>query len=1146
MVDGNPIYGNQAVTPPGLSALPYMIGGFVAPYVGGYVHPYVPPNQSTFGASAAMANDAAYKSMLASAYGQMFSQAAATAGSLPIVQSFGSMVGYSPAQIQRDLAAGGTSFGRSTIGSMLAPFADQGLAAAGLSGGSFLSAVNSAYANRFNMLTPGILANPLDLRMQTQAVGGANAFAQMLNGIYSTVDSNGTTSLAPNLQLTRGFSRETVTDVAMRMLNRGAFNQDVVGPNGNVFSAGLTDQLQAAAGGIDLNTLDWSHGDFLNKAGTDAGARVKKITTAVAHKLDGGVKALAAFRDMFNDIDEAMSKLEALTNGEWARSGADAFAAARAGRRLHAVTQMYNLDPGEAADRILQNRSILQDAAGFGADMQAYGFTGGGLFGLEAQTELLANTEDMITRRGLRGDPMRANRARLQAVQAQAQAMNTRGGVATQLLAWGIQNGVISGADADAFGAELSSGDRAVMGESYNRLLTRMFGSAARGEKMMNDATFIQAMRESLTDESGAEANRLMTLGANREFSRRELITAADNRLAASVDSLRTMGMDVNQSDDSIAVAVRQMAESLRSDPKFGEGGKDAANYIMSTYRNKVKTMGANSAYQSVLSDLKSNPVLARYYETASTAAKNAFAEYNERAVAREGLPSLTAKMLTESLQGAGAISGEQASRVFELTRTDKADEALKQAEALLAGTSPEVRKIAEQARGEAKRIFTRNQEADTARKDASTMLDAAREGGFTASDVAEAINQVADAARRYSGPGGDEAFRDIVQKSGFREKFGEDMYHQLMAAKNAGTDSLRAFGSRLGRAAVPLQENAVANLAANDQGYNMTGYFGGGLYAGNNAAARAQRERLLKGITGSMDESEFKDADDRTSLANKAIDFFTGNRNWQELINVYDPSGKSGSRFQKYAEASKGYWDNLDKMQGYRTGLEQIEADLEKDGKYAAASVFHKMLVDGSLSEKSVEAFLGKADVASSLTDDQKDLLNNAATAQAALRDSRQKADDILKETLGNKDNLSTVKAIMSRDAYEQAKTKDYGSDKYSGVADFVEGMGKDAFQKLIKDSGIQVDAESLARRLNTTVENLGIVSPAQLQKAVAQEAQAMAVQGVDGAKAYMDKAKTYADREKNKIYGELVIKDGNESRAAVLEASVGGGFGG
>ena len=42
------------------------------------------------------------------------------------------------------------------------------------------------------------------------------------------------------------------------------------------------------------------------------------------------------------------------------------------------------------------------------------------------------------------------------------------------------------------------------------------------------------------------------------------------------------------------------------------------------------------------------------------------------------------------------------------------------------------------------------------------------------------------------------------------------------------------------------------------------------------------------------------------------------------------------------------------------------------------------------------------------------------------------------------------------------------------------------------------------------------------------------------------MDKAKAYAAGEKNKIHGELIIKDGNESRSGILEAIFGGGFGG
>lgn len=1134
---GNPMYNTGAVTPPGLSALPGMVGGYIAPYVGGYSHPYVPANQSTFGAIMAKnVNDPLYKSMMARTYGQMFAQAAATAGSLPIVQSFGSMVGYTPQQIQHDLTRGGAAFGRSAIGSMLAPLADQGLNALGLSGGSFIDVAENAFSNRFNLLSPGIMVNPMDLQMQHQAMKGASAVAQMINGLSSKW-KNGQAMLAPNMQFTQGLDRGTVSQVVMRMAGAGAFN----GTDGK----GLVDQMQEALGGRDLGSLEWSKGDFLGgKEGNEGDKKLAEITKRFARQAAGGIKAVSAMRDFLGEIDGAIEKLDALTNGNWSRSGAGGYAASDAVRRLHSVSQLYNLDPNAAAERILYNRGALQNAAGFGGTMRYMGFDGGGLFGLEAQTELLANIEDMISRRGLRGDPIRAERVRRQALQAHAQTMNTRGGVAAQLLAWGRQTGVVSEEQAAGFAAELTSGDRSVMGDALNRLLTLEFGSAERGKKMMNDAAFIQTMRQSLTDKSGAYANNLMTLGADREVRRRELVNAAAVRYEASTDALAQMGMNVNQSDADIEVAIRSMASSLKGG-KFGTGGDEAAKYIMLTYKNHIdRGESAQSAIQSVLSDLQTNPSLAKYYEHAKMAMDNSLSGSNEKQIEKNGLPSITAKLLTESMERGGAISGEQASNVYALLQEGKADEALQTAEGYLAKTNPDERKIYEKARSEAKRQHTRQVESQQARRDATTMLEAAREGGFGASDVVDSLSTVADAARRYGGKVNEEEFLDLVAKSGFREKLGEDMYRELMNAQRAGADSLHAFGGRLGRSIAPLQAVAVKNLQDNGHGAEMWGYWGGGLYSGNSTVARDQRESLMQGLMKSMDESSTKDAGDRQSVANDAIDFFTGHKNWKELLKIYDPTGAAGSTFAKYGEAFSTYNDAYEDLQGYKDKLSDIEQSLDKSGNYDASRQLRQMLADGNMDDKAVDDFIAGAGITDS---DQIETLRGAAKAQQKMLEARKASDAVLIDTFNDPKAVATMQAIAKREQYEKQKQASYGSEKYDAAVDLAGSLSTEALGKIIGSDNLNgklVSPEALAAKLGTTVGNIGVFSQEQRSKARMQVIRDAAAGGNKDAMGVMDRAKAYADREKSKIYGELVIKDGHESKVAVLTGSIGGGL--
>ena len=586
----NPIYGTMPTIPPGWQGVPYMLGPLVAGMTGGVARPYVPPNMATYDATmAAQVNNPLYKAMMANVYGQLGTQLGTMMGDMGFVQSMGSMAGYSPEAVRRALQGGMGAFARSTMGSLVMPFVDSGLNSMGLTGGSFVAAGQAAFNARMNLMGPG-LVNPYNAGQQHQALAAASATATMLNGIMSQRNKNGEFLPTVDQRVMQGFSREQVSQLVMRAAGMGMFTShadrgDFDPRVAHMGVGGIADRLTQAVGdpSFDISTLRLENFDGKTGGGVTSGEAAKKVV-AIRKEVERGVQslteAMGAMRDLTGFVDEQlMHMLDNVTNGDWARSARGANAARDAIRTLHATTQAYNIDPNAALGQIIANRTALQVAAGFDGSMLSLGFSGGGMFGLGAQTELFTGIEDMISARGVRNDPILAGRLRQQGLQAMARNMNATAGKAAQILAYARQTGVVSEADAAGFAGLLSSGDSGLMGEGLNRLLTTVFGSAEAGRRFMDDSMQMNSMRMAMDDSAGKFAMTLTMNGADAEFRRREQMSAADQRLAFTQRALSESGMNTWQSAEGTARVVDNIVATIRGDGTDRDRVTDAAAF---------------------------------------------------------------------------------------------------------------------------------------------------------------------------------------------------------------------------------------------------------------------------------------------------------------------------------------------------------------------------------------------------------------------------------------------------------------------------------------------------------------------------------------------------------------------------------------
>lgn len=849
---------------PGIDGLLRTGGAIYGKFTGQHVAPYIPPNMGAYDAHLANYNTHALSNLNTLIHTQFAQQLGNTVGGLGFIEHLASMTGYSAADTRSVISGGAAAFGRSMFGSIAIPMLDTMFARAGLTGGSFIASATAAYANRVNLLSPGTVLRPYDGVQQHSAMAATSAFLTLANGLMSGRTPQGTMSLLPNMQFTQGLDRGTITDILMKAAGSGAFTTNVVGPGG-VSRMGFADRMSEAAGGTSLTSLSF---DDMRGTGSNSTARLKQLTEEFSATSKSIVDAFSAMRDLLNTVDGVSEKLTTLTGGGWL-SRAGGASAASAVRRLHAVTQQYNIDPTGAMDLLMTNRSVLQQAAGITPDLQAMGFSGGGMFGLGAQTALLSSVEDMITSRGARGNPILEGRYRLQGLQAMSRNMNTTAGLATQALAWGRQLGVISEADSAIYHSQITSGDRSVVGAGINRLLTTLFGSAQVGLERMNDSMFVNSMRQSMNDKAGEYATTAIILGADSEFMRQNSITAASSRLDFATGILAGSGMSTVASESDVAAQLQSVEAALGN-------GSDGATALRAAYNNhKARGARSQTALSLAVRSVKSNPAFSQYGERMDLALTRSGAANREAAILADGGKSAQASAVLSALQGSGAITGSAASAYRRRIRAGDGAGVLGELQGVAARGGAGISALAEGASSEAARRYDSHRNGILDRRVVEDMLSTSGANGYGAEAVAAALEQLSSAAAAYNAGELDATgLSRAALSSNYGQIFGAEAYGAMRAQLlGGGTD----YASRLGRMAVIARQQGTKTLG--DLGYTlgMSRYWGDGTYAGSSKGMFDAMNQLAATAAGLMQESSVKDADFRATLAQRLFKAFSG-----------------------------------------------------------------------------------------------------------------------------------------------------------------------------------------------------------------------------------------------------------------------------
>lgn len=1161
---GNPVYNTLPTTPPGWQGVPYMLGPLVADMTGGVARPYVPPNMATFDATmAAQVNNPLYKTMLGNMYSQLGTQIGNTMGNMGFVQSLGTMAGYSPAETQRALQGGMGAFGRSQMGSFVMPLVDSGLNAMGLTGGSFVGMTKAAYDGRMNLMGSGLI-DPHNAGQQHQAMAAASATATMLNNIISQRDSQGHLMLNADARTTQGFSRERVTQLAMRAAGMGMFTSGAAQGFGDVIgtgTGGIAERLAQAVGpNIDIAAI--TSDNFDGKKGglvgsKEAARKVEAIKKEVERGVQGLTEAMGAMRDLTGYVDEELEQLlTEVTNGDWTKSAQGAFAARDAVRTLHATSQVYNIDPGKALGQIRANRNALQNAAGFDEQMRSLGFNGGGMFGLAAQTDFFANVEDVINAKGVRGDPVAAGRVRTQALQAMSQNMNSQAGRAAQVLAYARQTGMVSDEQASGFAQMLTSGDSGVMGAGLNRLLTTVFGSAEVGRRFMNDSMQMNAMRNSMDDSAGKFAMTMMTNGADAEFRRREQVSAAGQRLAFTQQALSESGMNTWQSAEGTNKVVDNIVATIRGDGSDADRVVDANAFRQQFDAMVAKGMDPRTAANAVVSAYKRSPATSQYAQDIDLAVKRQSAINNEEALVKGGLESRQATALVKELTARGGIDGKESAEIYRLVREGKGAEALARVDSVVSGLDYATRRQMSRVKSTAAQQHRDALETMRSNQEAETLIGLVADRGYGGDDVAKAYEAMASAGLRYAKSDKTEEdydnFWERVSKSKFVDMFGTDAFKEYMdVAKNGkavdedGKEiSAVEYFQRMGRRAGAVKRAAVANLGASGYSLGMSDYWSGGQSSVNSQEARERRDTVINNLASRMNEDAFASAGERDSFAANVADFLMGNKNWKSLLKVYGDKdlessiSKYGAAFEKYEKAQ----NDFNAAQG---GYQEAIGALMKSGNFEDVNwvkeVFsHQGEIYVPDLEKSLSGVSGKEGKAAV----QKILA--AAKARNALTEAQQGTETALGDTVADKDMVQKLKGLTKWEAQRKKRNEKLTGD--AKVAAFMEDFdfseegikgAKGADKAWLDKMFAAVSDEEVAAKA-------GVASSSGVKQKYGEYAMSIvkekAMAGDEKALEAMKAARVAQRESAGRIHGEITIKSGWDSSPAVLEASIGG----
>ena len=1235
----NPLYNMAPATPPGwANSLQFLLGSLVTAINGGMVRPYIPPNLAVVDAyTAANVTNPLYKTMMSGVYGQLGTQVGTMAGGMQFVQSLGTMAGYSPAETKQALQGGLGAFGRSQIGSMVMPFVDSGLNALGLTGGSFVAAARATFDARMGLLTANALdypynparnalVNPYNPGQMHQAMGAASALNSMLNSILSRRNAAGELMPGVDYAVTQGFSREDISQLVMQAAGMGLFTKtvglDYRGPaaeSHRLGVGGLASRMQQAMDGglfregarFDLSRLGTSTDAFMGKdvlvgAQDEALRDISKVRNEVEQQVRGLTRTLGAMRDLTNLVgDEAKQLLTSLTNGDWLRSREGMNTAHDALRSLGAVAKAYNLNPTSMVQQLVANRAVLQDAAGFDGAMLSMGFGGGGMFGLTAQTELVAGIEDMINAKGVRNDPILSARLRQQGVQTFARNLNSVAGRGAQVLAYVRQVGALSQDEIDSITRDFTSGDTGRMGAGLNRLLTTTFGSAEAGHRFMNNTMQMNAMRMAMDDKAGAFATMVIRNGADAEFSRREQVSFAAQRLAGTVQALHESGMNGWQSPDGVSAIVERVVGAIRGP------GKDPARIAhANAFREQFDELIAHSydprtALSAVVSSFGRNPVTSVYSQDIDLAVKEAAAANNEDRLVAAGLPSRQVMALLAGMpRGVGGIDSAKAARLYRLVRDGRGADALAELDAMAPSMAPGTQKLYADIKADAQKRHAAAMATMSDNAEAVALLRDVQGKHYGGEKIANIYDEMAAAGRRYLETGDYDALWDAVSRSDFAGVFGPKVYEEYMTTllearrplppRDAASDAAASWKrfmegdfiggmaaqaypeiadeqerarrreaanqyiQHMGRLTGTFRRAAIDTIGAAGFGLTASGFYGSGPNATNSVQLRKERDDILNRISRAEGRDAVTGAARRNGLPDDVIDFLTSG-DYKKLFRVYDPDNKSGllddSRLLKYTETYSAYEKAVAEYNAtqadYDDALKQLA--LSPGGSLVAHKLAVGMGADTAFDENDIAGDIAGVWGDLRAEGDPRamylEAIMKSVRAKNAMLAARHKNNDAVVEALDDPETRSKVLGLYRFDEANYRRRTALSQDP--AVSSFLRSMDwskegiesakgkKKEFLDLLFET---VTPEEVAARQ-------GAYAFEGIQRSFGETAMDIAVEHLgekgekgEKAEAVVKAARAASTYGATRVYGELVLRSGNDSSPATLDAQMGG----
>lgn len=839
--------------------------------------------------------------------------------------------GYSRGDSQNAIRAGWGAFGSSLPGSFVMPMVDTAMSSIGLTGGSILGSSQIAFQQRMALGQAGAM-NPYDMAAQRRMTENAAAFSKIVNGMISP---DGGIMADPSM--TKGISRESIFNMGMRMASAGAFNY-----GGQSFGDQIHDALGDAFSVYNIDDSK-SNTDFgLTRGDHVASSEVLDKLKAARARVREGVQAatdtLGAMRDLLGDIgeDKLMSTLDDLTGGSWARSAAAAKSARGRIREVDAMAKMYNLDPTAVMQNIGMSRSTLRDSAGFTANDVAFGFDGGGMFRLGAQSALFEYGEQLIDKRGVRGDPFKENQIRMQNVQAMARNMNTSAGAATQQLAYGHQIGVIDDDTYKDLMGRITSGDEGERTEATRDMHRRIYGSSERGMQAMRDATYMKTLRQSLDDDSGRDAIRMAITGASNEWADRERRGLAQTRFNDGRALLGESGQSTTVTDEE----AQKLLEGLGDiDPELKFAALSQYNM-----RIKDKKQSPTAALSATLAAVKQSAQFRKYATQIDESVTNNRIENDLARLDNGGRDGfIVNNMLQELQRNAVSIGADKYKSIRDKLSKGDTSGAFSALNTALseADITQSMRVQLKTSMEDFGAQYDDRRRALDAKTEASSILRGIHGRGAEGTAVMQAQGEAIRLLRLHqSGELSAEDYKAALEQGNMRSLLGDEWLDKFSKAADA-PDSIKEFLNSQGLIASALNSNGVDTIRGAGYGFNQTGFFSGGaksMFSGSG------NDALKQSIIKELDTGDSRFSALRKGLAERVLGLLEGNGDIGSAFGAVTDEQKIelfGSKEQQAAfernaakvkEQQKAF-DDVDSK------LSARQAELAKANDYGAVS---------------------------------------------------------------------------------------------------------------------------------------------------------------------------------------------------------------